>query len=136
MMTTAAQTKEDIVKTLGENQAQLRALGVKRLGLFGSFVRGEQKADSDVDMLVEFERGQKTFDHFIQLSFFLEDMLGRSVELVTPEGLSPHIGPYILKEVEYVSVSLTLRRHGTAGRVSRHRAQTMVPVRVVRCAFQ
>ncbi len=104
-MTTAVQTREEIVKILDENQTQLRALGVKRLGLFGSFVRGQQKADSDVDMLAEFEPGQKTFDHFIELSFLLEDLLGRSVELVTPEGLSPYIAPYILKEVEYVSVA-------------------------------
>ncbi len=103
-MTTKVRTREDIFKMLDENRTQLRALGVKRLGLFGSFVRGRQRADSDVDMLVEFEPGQKTFDHFMELAFLLEDLLGRSVELVTPEALSPHIGPYILKEVEYVSV--------------------------------
>ena len=105
MKTTKVGTREDIFKMLDENRTQLRALGVKRLGLFGSFVRGRQRADSDVDMLVEFEPGQKTFDHFMGLSFLLEDLLGRSVELVTPEALSPHIGPYILKEVEYVSVA-------------------------------
>ncbi len=104
-MTTTVRTREEIFKVLDENRTQLRALGVKRLGLFGSFVRGQQTADSDVDMLAEFEPGQKTFDHFIELSFLLEDLLGRSVELVTPEGLSPYIGPYILKEVEYVSVA-------------------------------
>ncbi len=104
-MTTKVRTREEIFKTLEENRTQLRALGAKRLGLFGSFVRGQQRADSDVDMLVEFEPGQKTFDHFIGLVFLLEDLLGRSVELVTPEALSPHIGPYILKEVEYVSVA-------------------------------
>ena len=104
-MTPTVQTKEEIVKTLDKNRSRLQALGVKRLGLFGSFVRGEQRADSDVDLLVDFEAGQKTFDHFIQLSFLLEDLLGRRVELVTPEALSPHIGPYILEEVEYVSVA-------------------------------
>jgi hypothetical protein len=50
-----------------------------------------------------FESGQKTFDHFMALSFLLEDLLQRRVELVTPEGLSPYIGPYILQEVEYVA---------------------------------
>jgi len=73
--------------------------------LFGSFVRGQPRADSDVDLLVEFELGQRTFDHFMQLSFLLEDLLGRKVELVTPEALSPYIGPYILGEVEYVSLA-------------------------------
>jgi predicted nucleotidyltransferase len=104
-MTEAVETKEDIIRTIQENRSAICALGVKRLGLFGSFVRCEQQAASDVDLLVEFEQDQRTFDHFIQLSFLLEDLLGRRVELVTPEALSPHIGPYILEEVEYVSVA-------------------------------
>lgn len=104
MVTTrrTVQTKDDIVDVLRVNEASLRGLGVKRLGLFGSFVRGEQTGDSDVDVLVEFEAGQKSFDHFMALSFLLEDLLGRQVEIVTPEALSPHIGEYILQEVEYV----------------------------------
>ncbi len=101
----ATTTKNEIFDIIRRSQSQIRALGVKRLGLFGSFVRGEQRIDSDVDLLVEFEEGQKTFDHFIQLSFLLEDLLGRRVELVTSDSLSPHIGPYILREVEYVSLA-------------------------------
>lgn len=100
-----ATTKNEILDAIRRNQSQIRILGVKRLGLFGSFVRGEQHTDSDVDLLVDFEEGQKTFDHFIQLSFLLEDLLGRKVELVTSDSLSPHIGPYILREVEYVSLA-------------------------------
>jgi len=96
-------TKQEILSILRQNKAQIKSLGVKKLGLFGSYVRGEQRLDSDIDLLVEFEAGQKTFDHFMQLSFLLEDCLQRSVELVTPESLSPYLGPYILKEVEYVS---------------------------------
>lgn len=68
-----------------------------------SYVRDKPDETSDVDLLVEFERGQKTFDHFIALSFLLEDLLRRRVELVTPEGLSPYIEPHILQEVEYVA---------------------------------
>lgn len=83
----------------------MRSVGVKRLGLFGSFARGEQTLRSDVDILVEFEKGQKTFDHFMQLVFLLEDILKRQVELVTVESLSPYIGPHILKEVEYVPLT-------------------------------
>lgn len=104
-MADAVQTKEGVIRAILTNQSALRSLGVSRLGLFGSFVRDEARADSDVDVLVEFAPGQKTFDHFIQLSFLLEELLGRRVELITPESLSPHIGPYILKEVEYVSVA-------------------------------
>ena len=70
---------------------------VKRIGLFGSFARGEEKETSDVDIMVEFE--QPTFDNFMKLAFFLEDLLGRKVELVTPDSLSPYIAPYVKDEV-------------------------------------
>lgn len=96
------QTKESVLSLIQEHQGQIKNLGVKRLGLFGSFVRGQHENDSDVDVLVEFERGRKTFDNFIQVVFFLEELFGRPVELVTPEALSPYIGPHILREVEYV----------------------------------
>ncbi len=61
-------TKARILAVLREHEPELKALGVRRCGLFGSFVRGEQTGDSDIDVLVEFEPGQKTFDHFIQLA--------------------------------------------------------------------
>ena len=86
-----------------EHQHRIKTLGVKKLGLFGSFARREQGVESDVDLLVEFEQGKKTFDNFMQLSFFLEDLFERRVELVTPESISPHIRPHILSEVEYVT---------------------------------
>ena len=98
-------TKDDILNVLEQNRSRLRALGVKRIGLFGSFVRGEQRPDSDIDLLVKLEPGQKTFDNFIELSFFLEEVLKRKVELVTVESLSPYLGPHILREVEYASLA-------------------------------
>lgn len=98
-------TKEDIFDVLGRNRSHLRGLGVKRIGLFGSFVRGEQRPDSDVDLLVEFEPGRKTFDSFMELSFFMEEVLQRRIELVTVESLSPYLGPHILREVEYASLA-------------------------------
>jgi predicted nucleotidyltransferase len=104
-MNTAVQTKQDVLTALSESQVRLRALGVKRLGLFGSFVRGKQSTKSDVDLLVEFVPGQKTFDNFMHLAFLLEDLLQRRVELVTPEALSPHISPHVLEEVEYVALA-------------------------------
>ena len=61
--------------------------------------------ESDVDLLVEFEPNKKTFTNFSNLVFFLEDLLGQRVEIVTVESLSPYIGPYILREVEYVTIS-------------------------------
>lgn len=98
------QTKEQLFDLLSRNAPQLRGFGVKRFGLFGSFARGQPGEESDVDLLVEFEEGRKTFDNFISLAFFLEDLFGRKVDLVTPESLSPHIGPHILREVEYAQV--------------------------------
>lgn len=98
-------TKQDILAMLEENRSRLRALGVKKIGLFGSFVRGGQRPDSDIDLLVEFEPGQKTFDAFMELSFFLEEILQRRIELVTVEALSPYLGPHILREVEYAALA-------------------------------
>ena len=99
------QSKEQILTLLLEQQAVLHRLGVKRCGVFGSFVRNAPQDQSDVDILVEFEPGQKTFDHFMQLAFFLEDLFGRKVDLVTTESLSPYIGPHILREVDYAPVN-------------------------------
>jgi predicted nucleotidyltransferase len=98
-------TKQDIMNVLDQHQSHLRALGVRSIGLFGSFVRGEQHPDSDIDLLVEFEPGQKTFDTFMELSFFLEDVLEHRIELVTVESLSPYLGPHILREVEYAALA-------------------------------
>ena len=92
-------TKHDILNMLDQNRSRLRALGVRRIGLFGSFVRGEQRPDSDIDILVEFVLGRKTFDTFMGLSLFLEEILQNSIELVTVESLNPYIGPHIPKEV-------------------------------------
>ncbi len=98
-------TKQDILNVLDQNRSHLKALGVRRIGLFGSFVRGEQRPDSDIDLLVEFEPGRKTFDSFMELSFFLEEVLQHKIELVTVESLSPYLGPHILKEVEYAALA-------------------------------
>jgi predicted nucleotidyltransferase len=104
-MVTAVQSKAQLFELLRQNQAQIKVLGVKRMGLFGSFVRDEPTKESDVDLLVEFNQGQKTFDNFMQLSFLLEDLFQRPVELVTPEALSPHMGLQILKNIEYVPLA-------------------------------
>jgi predicted nucleotidyltransferase len=104
-MTYIVQTKQDVLKILSENRARIGALGVKRLGLFGSFLSGRQTPDSDVDFLVQFDPAQKTFDNFMELTFLLEELLQRRIELVTTDALSPYIGPHILKEVEYAAFS-------------------------------
>jgi predicted nucleotidyltransferase len=98
-------TKEDVLSIIERNREEIRALGVRKLGLFGSFARAEQDTESDIDLLVEFEPEKKTYDNFIRLSFLLEEILGSRVELVTTESLSPYIRPHVLKEVEYVTLS-------------------------------
>jgi predicted nucleotidyltransferase len=98
------QTRAHVLALVQENQEQIKAFGVQRLGLFGSFVRGEQGEESDVDLLVEFSPGRKTYRSFVHLALYLEELLGRRVELVTPDSLSPYIGPQILSEVEYVAI--------------------------------
>lgn len=70
MNTISLPTKENIISTIQANQDKIKAFGVKRLGLFGSFVRERQEPDSDIDLLAEFQPEHKTFDNLIQLSFF------------------------------------------------------------------
>src|SRR5579885_1113817 len=95
-------SREQAAELLAASEAEIRALGVARLALFGSVLRGEARPDSDVDLLVQFSPGAKTFDRFLALSELLEDRLGRRVELVTTEALSPFIVPHILAEAQDV----------------------------------
>ncbi|MET0397798.1 MAG: nucleotidyltransferase family protein [Longimicrobiaceae bacterium] len=101
-MSTPALTKQQVVERLRAVREPILALGVRRIALFGSFVREEPRPDSDVDVLVEFDPERKSFDTFMALADLLEDVLQRRVELVTTEALSPFIGPHILHEAEDV----------------------------------
>ena len=96
--------KQQLLDRIHEHRRAVARLGVKRLGLFGSFVRDRPTNDSDVDLLVEFQPGAKSFSNLMALSVLLEDTLLRRVELVTLESLNPYIGPRILREVQYVYV--------------------------------
>ena len=96
--------REEIMQLIRRHDDFLIRHGVRRLGLFGSHVRGEEREDSDIDLIVEFSAGQKTYDNFIELCFFLEDLLGRKVDLLTPEAISPYIRPHIEKEVRYETI--------------------------------
>jgi hypothetical protein len=98
-------TKDEIIKNLKQYQDRLTEFGVNQIGLFGSFVTDKAQETSDLDIFVVFQPEQKTFQNFMALSFFLEDLFERPVDLVTPESLSPHFGSKILDEVEYVSFS-------------------------------
>ena len=99
---TAATNRDEVIERCRRAVAEIRSLGVRRIALFGSMARGEADADSDVDLRVEFEPGGKTFDRFLALSDLPARLLGRGVDLVTTEALSPYIGPHILAEAEDV----------------------------------
>lgn len=102
MLTTRVQNKQDVLSSIASSRESLEQFGVRSIGLFGSFARNEVHDDSDVDLLVDFHPEKKNFDNFMELAFFLETLLGREVEVLTPQSLSKHIGPYILKELENV----------------------------------
>jgi predicted nucleotidyltransferase len=96
------QDVEDIKRTLLRNKAELKKkFLVKTIGVFGSYVRGEQKRQSDVDLLVEFEEPVGLFE-FMDLEMYLTDLLGVKVDLVSKKALKPHIGERILKEVAMI----------------------------------
>jgi predicted nucleotidyltransferase len=95
-------SREEVRSRIEGAEAQLRVLGVRRLALFGSVARGEAGAESDIDLLVQFELEKKTYDNFLRVSELLEELLDHRVELVTTEALSPFIGPHILAEAEDV----------------------------------
>ena len=79
----------------------LKEYGLKEIGVFGSYVRGAQKADSDLDILIEFEK-PVGFVKFLRLEKRLSELLGVRVEMVTKKALKPFIGKRILQEVIYV----------------------------------
>ena len=98
-------TKEDIKRALSANKEVLRKYKVKSIALFGSYVRNEQKEDSDIDFLIDFHEGATLFD-FVELQDSLSELLGKKVSVVSRRGLSKYIGPYILKEAETVGEGL------------------------------
>lgn len=74
---------------------------ISEIGIFGSYTRGEQDDNSDIDILVSFAK-PIGFIKFMRLEFYLSELLGRKVDLVTKDSLKPHIGSVILKETQYV----------------------------------
>jgi predicted nucleotidyltransferase len=101
-MSSVPLTRAEAIRRLQDAEPDIRGLGVQRLALFGSVLRDEARPDSDVDVLVGFAPGAKSFDQLMALVDLLEDRLGRRVEVVTMEALSPYLGPRILAEAEDV----------------------------------
>lgn len=96
---------EGEMKPLTQIRKNLRTIreryGVARIGVFGSVAREEDTPASDIDILVEFREGEETFDHFMDLKFYLEDLLGRRTDLVIADTLKPRIRNVVLGEVVY-----------------------------------
>jgi len=91
-----------IVKMLRLHDTDVREkFKIAEIGVFGSYVRGEQRADSDIDILVEFEKGHKTFDNYMELKFFLEEILTSKIDLVIKTAIRDEIKQNILSEVTY-----------------------------------
>lgn len=89
--------REDAINRLQAHRKEIQAFGVKSLALFGSMSRDEAGPDSGVDLLVAFE-GRPSFDAFMDLKFFLEDLLKRKVDLVTEGALKPRMRPALERE--------------------------------------
>lgn len=95
--------RESVLKRLQGLKSRLSEVGVTRLGLFGSTVRGENTSSSDIDILLDFSAGQETYVNFLSACHILEDSFKRNkVDVVTCKGLSPYIGQSIMNEVVYV----------------------------------
>ncbi|PSR18218.1 DNA polymerase subunit beta [filamentous cyanobacterium CCP3] len=94
--------RNTILQTLKQHQTVLRGLGVRTLALFGSVARDEATPSSDIDIVVEFEP-PITFDRYVDVKLYLEDHLGKKVDLVIWKSLKPHLREMVEREAVYVS---------------------------------
>ena len=93
---------EQVLECLRAHRGRLAELGVLSLSVFGSVARGESRPNSDVDFLVEFD-GPATFDRYVQLKFFLEDVLNRRIDLLTRQGIRPELRSFIERDSRRVA---------------------------------
>ena len=90
-------TSPEILAVLQQNRDTLRGFGVRRLGLFGSYARGKQTTTSDLDFVVELE--ERSFDSFMGLKLFLEDLFSRPVDLILEHTIKPRLRPHIMESL-------------------------------------
>ena len=94
--------KEIILFKIQQKKEALSTLGVEEIGLFGSYARGDEKINSDIDILITFKSGEEKYDNLLAVYDILENLFpGKKIEVVTRTGLSPYMGPKILKQVMY-----------------------------------
>lgn len=92
-------TRRKILSSLAANREAVRGFGVKKLGVFGSYARGQARKNSDMDFVVQFEK--KSFDAYMDLKFFLEDLFHAKVDLVLADRIKPRLRQNILRETRY-----------------------------------
>lgn len=95
-------TKEEILKLLKENQEQIKEFGVSKLGLFGSYAKGEETDESDIDFVVLFDEGQKTYDNLFGVAEYLESLFKCKVDVLTDKSISSWLKPHIDEHISYV----------------------------------
>ena len=96
-------TKDYILASIKSHKPELSRFGIINVGLFGSYLRGEQSDKSDIDILIDFEPDKENYDNYMAVYDIFEKLFkDEKVEIVTKNGLSPYIGPKILNEVQYV----------------------------------
>ena len=100
---TGVLNSDEILRRIKENRARIKKFGVKKIGLFGSYISGKQRKESDIDIVVEFEEGKKTFDNYMELKFFLEELFNCKVDLVILESIKPELKQHILGSVKYAT---------------------------------
>jgi predicted nucleotidyltransferase len=92
------------LKLIEAHAAELRSLGARRVGVFGSFARGEDTPESDVDVYLEFDAGMKSYDNFFAIHELLQELFQRPIDLVTDGALSQRKARLILPTVRYAAI--------------------------------
>lgn len=91
----------DIITFFRNNKTEIEKYGVKKLGLFGSYAKNLESENSDIDVLVEFQEGNKTFDNYMDLKFYLEDKFNKDIDLVIDENIKEDLKSEILGSARY-----------------------------------
>jgi hypothetical protein len=97
-------TKKAVLTILQDHSKDIEKYGVKKIGVFGSFARSSQNKRSDIDIIVEFKKGMKTFDNYMDLKFFLEELFQKKIDLVIKDALKPQIKRIVLSDVIYAAL--------------------------------
>lgn len=101
----AVENKQELVRIISSHGKEISTFGVKKIAVFGSFIKNNVTPNSDVDLIIEFDPNYKTLKNLYSLSQYLQNLFGRKVEIVTLQSLNPFTGKYIIQEAEYVAIA-------------------------------